>query len=201
MTQFDQFAEVLVWANGRRLALGDALDSEPTDLLDPLWGVVAAWDASRQRHIVNWELGRVLVDPADEDWPRRQLVFELAACEPLDLDLIVAAMETHPILAERSLVRERGGRVRPLAEGGWVAEHGPVHAPRVLGATSSAESALAMLTDSCETSRSELRMELRAAGDPVLAKIATAPWWCPRYEIWSPANAPAHLSLVPAQAG
>jgi hypothetical protein len=200
MTQFDQFAGVLVWANDRMLALGAALDREPTDLLDPLWGVVAAWDTTRQRHIVNWELGRVLVDPADEDWPRRQLIFELAACEPLDLDLIAAAIEPHPTLADRDLVRERGGRVRPLEEGGWVAEHGPAHGPRVVGATSSPESALTMLTDSCESSRSDLRTELRRTGDPVLARIATAPWWCPRYEIWSPATVPERLDVVQAHA-
>jgi hypothetical protein len=188
MTQFDQFAQfamVSVWANGRMLPLGEALDREPTDLLDPLWGVVAAWDAERGRHIMNWDLGWVLVDAADDDWPRRQLLFELASCEPLDLDLIAAAIERHPDLPDGDLTRQRGGRVRRLDDGRWVAEHGPVHGPMEVDTAASPEEALALLTDSCESSRAQLRAALRDTGDALLARIATAPWWCPRYEIWS----------------
>jgi hypothetical protein len=197
MTQFDQFASHSVWAGGRLLTLGEALDREPTDLVDPLWGVIAAWDPDRRRHIVNWDLGWVLVDAADDDWPRRQIIFELAADEPLDLELIAAAAEQRGAPVDRDLVRERGGRVRAVGADRWLAEHGPVHRPLVVGEAGSSDGALGLLQRSCESSRLRLRSALRSTGDSLLSRIATARWWCPRYDVWP--NDPHALAGTPVR--
>lgn len=181
-----ELAAVAVQVDGVELALGAALGRTPHNLVHPLWGVVAVWDADRSRHIINWELMSVLVDPAGpDDWVRRQLLQDTESGQPLDWDLIGAVLECHPHFAERTLAREQGGRVRAGDDGGWIAEHGPVERPIPVASRLTIPAALAALENSCMAARAELRHVLGRSDDAQLRCVARATWWAPRYQLWA----------------